>query len=791
MTHAMKLGKARINLPWIAVMGPDNAGKSSLIAQSGLQFAAIEPRGLTVSGVEGSDQYAWHYADEGVIVEMPYLTKSDTLKDLKHIMNGKSPAGVVLVLNLATSHTFEQTVSEMKHQLHHMVVLFKMKMPVHIVLTHTDTLSGFSSYVKALPALTREQHWGFLIHHPDEIGASFNTLYLRLCDLSIALMSLHTHPDEVTALIQFPQQFANLMHSVQPSLSTLMSQSPYYETPIYKSVLLTGRMGETSYFTKRLFKELIMKSWDTRESLRYQYQRRFLQCAGIISGILLCVMLLGLWLQNSRSETRQLPPPLFEGRIIAVYQPLIQKLITQYGTISVSDLLTADQAALFQNSNPLPAIFTKQAIRSKAMSAFRLAAYSEDKQQENAMVEALMQAYFEDYASAWQLFMRSVELKPVHEFEQMRAVNITLLSDDSPVEKILAFMIENLDIKSLGISHAELNADIKRLLSEVRPLWQSLNQELMSLAGTTDCAERCHLYAQKVMSSSQYTGLEEGVSDLKKILGTTRGDVGTWLEPLLISPFERAWELILNEAAHHVDELWQTEVFALYHKNIQGKFPFARTKTEAVLSDVIEFFRPSQGVLTLFINTHMQGYLTVKASTPEVNTWIGRGLPLTSTAMDQLSRGLNMGEVLWGAGGLEPVMTFHIAPVPMPGVEEIVFEHDGTLYRYRNEPEDWHTLTWPGTHTPLIAGLSIIRNGREDSAELQYEGPWSWFHLLEQAHITAVGGRQYDARWVLKTEQGVKVPINLKIRSDKQNSLLTPAQLEGFKLPESLISLKE
>lgn len=778
-----------IKLPWIAVMGPDNAGKSSLIAQSGLQFAAIKPEVLSASEAEVADQYAWHFADECVIVEIPYLQNSDQLKGLKHMMKSRSPAGVVLVLNLSVSKPFEQAVSEIKQQLHHMVVIFKTKMPVHIVLTHADTLSGFSCYVKPLPAADRELPWGFLIRHPDDIDSGINKLHHRLCDLSISLMALHTDPDEVSALIQFPQEFSDLMDCVKPFLKALISQGPYYETPIYKSVVLTAMMGEASYFTKQLFKELILKPWDTSESLRYQYQRRFLQCAGILSALLLSVILLGLWKHASQTDSKLLHASIAEDSVSALYQPLIQQLIIQYGTVSVSDLLNSDQAALFQNNNPLPVIFTKQAIRAKAMAAFRLAAYSENKQQENAMVEALMQAYFKDYVSAWQLFMRSFELKPVHEFAQLRDINMILLSEDSPVETILAFMSDNLDVKSLHFSRSDLNADVMHLMAEFRPLWQRLNQELMSLAGPTDCAERCHLYAQKVLSLSEHTGLEEGVSGLENILSTQAGDIGSWLEPLLTSPFERAWQLILNEAARHLETIWQHEVFTPYYSKIHGKFPFARTKTEAVLSDVFEFFHPSQGILPLFIITHMQGYLTVNARTAELNTWLGRGLPLTSLGMDQLSQGLNIVEAIWGSGDLEPSMTFHIAPIPMPGIEEIVFEHDGSLYRYRNEPEEWHAFSWPGTHAPMIAGLSIARNGREDCAELQYEGPWSWFHLLTQAHITAVEGHQYHARWILKTEQGVRVPINLKIRSDKHNRLLMPAQLEGFNLPESLTSL--
>lgn len=784
MSIATLSTRALLNLPCIGVMGPENSGKSSLIARSGLQFTAVKHEAL-------SDQCTWHFADEAVIWVAKHCS-STLLASLKHRRRSGPLSGVVVVLSVVDLQEArperEQHLSELKQQLHDMVIVFKMRIPVHIILTHVDTIPGFATYFKALSVEDREQPWGFLIDDPafDSVKASVDLLYSRIGELRVRFMQVHSDPEEVTALIQFPEQFINFMKPVIHCLDGLLSTNPYLESPAYKTIMLTGLDEGKSYFSKNLFKDFILKSWRSEDSLRHRYQQRFLRCAGLISSLLFCMVMLAFFMQSSRGSAELARVSVTEQDARTRYEPLILQLIEQYGTLNVSDFMTGDKAHILHSGNPVPVIFTKKAIRSKAMRAIVQAAHSDNKPVEKALTAGMMDAYFKDYGNAWKQFMTSMEVTPVYSFDHMREVINTLTSDHGPAEQILEIMKDNLEVNALSQTDLELKMDVKKLMADIRAQWMLLNRELLLLTASTHLSEQSHDYAQKVLSSSQNTGLEQVASGLSQVLKNSEGNLQDWIEPMAISPVERVWELILREAVNHLNRLWQQEVILVYAKTLEGKFPFAPVKTEASLEDVTHFLRPVEGTLSHYVQAYLQGYITVQEPGPVLLTWLGRGLPLSPEFLAKLWQGLRIGEGLFPAGGSEPSFTFYIAPVPAPGVEEIVFEHDGTRYRYRNEPEDWRKFTWPAVRAPISSGLYIARNRQTDTAELEYEGIWSVFHLLGQATITTQSETQYDARWILKTQQGVKVPVNIKIRADKHHNIIAPGALSGFEVPQSI-----
>jgi type VI secretion system protein ImpL len=95
-----------------------------------------------------------------------------------------------------------------------------------------------------------------------------------------------------------------------------------------------------------------------------------------------------------------------------------------------------------------------------------------------------------------------------------------------------------------------------------------------------------------------------------------------------------------------------------------------------------------------------------------------------------------------------------------PGIKEIALTVDGEKIRYRNGPEVWGTLTWPGEGTP---GAMVEAHGFGKDADLQREGEWGLFRLLEAGQVKKLEGtRVFVVQWDFRDE-GAGL-INMKIR---------------------------
>lgn len=502
-------------------------------------------------------------------------------------------------------------------------------------------------------------------------------------------------------------------------------------------------------------------------------------------------------IENARSMLRD------EINPSAIYQPLIMRLIKKYGELNLSDLMKGSDSSMFRTQRTLPVIFTRNAIYQKAMKDITEAAHLAsagdwvldpslkpgerakhyDKKLENILIEQLRTLYFKDYISAWMQFIASIEVEPFRDLDQAIAMMGALAEPKGPYAQLMDLIVDHIQIDEQS---SLTDFDATPLLADYCALLKRVQNELIALGASNDISKQADAYARAVFLSKQETELAAAVSSLSLLLETSYRDIRESIEPLLRSAFERSWECILDKATEHLERQWQSEVVVAYNHWLRGKFPFSNTRLEASLEDVANFFSPEEGILHDYMVQYLQPYIHIQRSGLSQQTWLGRGPHFSEPFLKGLEDARRISYGLFRKNSSELRMSFYLAPVPIPGVEELLFDTNGQLYRYRNEPEEWRRFSWPGQSQHGGARIYLAKNAKQDWAEIQYDGLWGFFHLLEQAKLKTDGGAQYMGEWTLISQQGKKVPVKMKLRADKQTNVLEPGVLIGFTLPDRL-----
>lgn len=169
----------RYELPWYAVIGPEGAGKTSLVHASGLRFPLNERR----SGRISAGPLSFSFTDHAVLVEARCPSPLDqeagvlaTFGSLLRRYRGRQPLnGVLLVLNLtevlaASDVTRFSFHADLREQLERLQREIRRRVPVYVIFSHTDQVPGFETFAANLSATDRRAVFGLTLPLYDERG---------------------------------------------------------------------------------------------------------------------------------------------------------------------------------------------------------------------------------------------------------------------------------------------------------------------------------------------------------------------------------------------------------------------------------------------------------------------------------------------------------------------------------------------------------------------------------------------------------------------------------------------
>ncbi len=381
-----KLGsKKRLALlPWYMFIGPPGAGKTTALVNSGLKFPLAEKEGPTaLRGVGGTRNCDWWFTDEAVLIDTAgrYTTQDSQadvdsagwlgfLKLLKKHRKRQPLNGVIVAISLSDLSvlsddermTHAKAIRRRVRELHDEL---GVRLPVYVMFTKADLISGFVEFFDNMGKEEREQVWGATFALDDgrdeegavaQFGAEFDLLLARLNDRM--LERVHQEPDirRRRLIYGFPQQVASLRDVAGDFLTECFRPSKLEARPLLRGVYfasgtqdgtpidrLLGTMAAEfglprqavasfsgsgrSYFLTRLVREVVfgeaaLVSTDPKVERRVRWLHR-----GAYAASVLLLLLLGAAWTSSYLGNRELIAQVHAatGRYTEQYNDLLKR----------------------------------------------------------------------------------------------------------------------------------------------------------------------------------------------------------------------------------------------------------------------------------------------------------------------------------------------------------------------------------------------------------------------------------------------------------------------------------
>lgn len=245
-------------LPWYVIIGAPGSGKTTALANSGLQFPLADRFGKTaLRGIGGTRNCDWWFTNEAVLLDTAgrYTTQeSEQVQDasewlefmglLRKYRRRQPINGVIITISISDLLTLSPEVSRqqavnLRQRLSELHEQLGIRFPVYVMVTKADLLKGFRAWFADYDKALRDQIWGFTLpweqsKHADydlmgNFRQEFSLLQQRL-DAGLPETLLQEHDVKVRAeAYLFPQEFAALRPLLADYLSTVFARS-HFET---------------------------------------------------------------------------------------------------------------------------------------------------------------------------------------------------------------------------------------------------------------------------------------------------------------------------------------------------------------------------------------------------------------------------------------------------------------------------------------------------------------------------------------------------------------------------------
>ncbi|MEJ6395841.1 type VI secretion system membrane subunit TssM [Gymnodinialimonas sp. 2305UL16-5] len=308
--------------PWYLMMGAPGAGKTTLLQRSGLKFPLGDAEGAEpVQGVGGTRNCNWWFTDRAVLIDTAgrYTTQETGrardrdgflgfLAMLRRSRRRQPINGVILTLSLTDLLTQDpeerlRDIRAIRQRLTETEETLGARIPIYMVLTKADRLTGFTRFFDSLGQEARRQVWGITFPYdealdapgvtPDIFSREFQGLLTRLNAMLVERLQQETDIDQRGRIFRFPAQVSALHDALREIVEELSSGTGSVSEPLLRGIYfasatqdLTGREARPipgvpqaasamnrTYFVDRLFGDVILGeaalvARDTRVSRR-------------------------------------------------------------------------------------------------------------------------------------------------------------------------------------------------------------------------------------------------------------------------------------------------------------------------------------------------------------------------------------------------------------------------------------------------------------------------------------------------------------------------------------------
>lgn len=258
---------ALYELPWYMIIGNPAAGKSTVIANSGLHFPLAGKDGKVVHGVGGTRNCDWFFTSEGIVLDTAgrYSVHEDDriewlgFLELLKKYRAKAPInGIIIAASIGelvgTKPEFGINLAKnLRQRVQELTERLEVFAPVYVVFTKADLIAGFTNFFNDTIQSERDRVWGATLPYTASSAGEnavalfdkhFDELYDGLREMSLASMALHPDEKKETVLLTFPLEFASIKAPLRAFLLTLFEDNPFQFKPIFRGFYFTSALQE-------------------------------------------------------------------------------------------------------------------------------------------------------------------------------------------------------------------------------------------------------------------------------------------------------------------------------------------------------------------------------------------------------------------------------------------------------------------------------------------------------------------------------------------------------------------
>lgn len=243
-------------LPWYVIIGTPGSGKSTALANSGLQFPLTNRFSEMVFKRNGGTRNCdWWLTNDAVLLDTAgrYTTQeNEPIQDasewlefislLRKYRRRQPINGVIITISISdlltqsTDVSRQQAVS-LRLRLSELHEQLGIRFPVYVMMTKADLLKGFRAWFSEYDKVQRDQIWGFTLPWEQTLHADYDlisnfsrefTLLQRRLDVGLPKTMLRENDAKIRAeAYLFPQEFAALHPVLADYLNMVFARSNF------------------------------------------------------------------------------------------------------------------------------------------------------------------------------------------------------------------------------------------------------------------------------------------------------------------------------------------------------------------------------------------------------------------------------------------------------------------------------------------------------------------------------------------------------------------------------------
>ncbi|MFH1197527.1 MAG: type VI secretion system membrane subunit TssM [bacterium] len=503
--------------------------------------------------------------------------------------------------------------------------------------------------------------------------------------------------------------------------------------------------------------------------------------------------------------------PSIEGVYARIKQQFFDKMPA---SLNLTQLIGSGYPSNIQSTYEIPEFFTKKAWTSYVKNEIELASENPGKedwvlggavigaipsemQDKEQMIRNLKSMYFADYSRMWMEFLKSISFTDFGDVSTASQVIYNLsIPNSSPLLQLFKNVYEETkfepaqlgsDTTSSGLSpmdteFSELHNFVyaspdKKAPGKISICLQQygiINGILESLKGDEEASKN---YAAQIIKK----GSGEYPNALREIQNSLYPNL-TALKNIFEAPVRLAWHSVLKDAGEYLNNQWKLRVYDPYKRTLASFYPFNNGGMDAPVEDFEEFFNPQSGIIWSFYTEELSDF--INKDPWRANKWEDAGVNISNEMINFLSKADDIGEAMFNNGVLN--LSFQLKPIlPVsktindrkPIVEQVYIYINGIENYYQMGSPFYLDFSWPVSQGTVGVKLNATITGIGTADEINYDGEWALFRLLDKAIIEKKSTRQYQLSWNFKRERLFDISIIYELRA---SSTKNPFQRNYF-----------